>query len=42
MIMYEYNKNFIEKIHYEKARAIFMMVTIMIDVKANLKKIQKY
>ena len=35
--MYEYNKNYIEKFHYEEARAIFMMITRMIDVKANYK-----
>ena len=36
-IMYEYNKKYIEKFHYEEARAIFMMITRMIDVKANYK-----
>ena len=36
--MYEYNKNYIQKFHYEEARAIFMMITRMIDVKANNKK----
>merc|ERR1711915_603664 len=36
-IMYEYNKKYIEKFHYEEARAIFMLITRMIDVKANYK-----
>merc|ERR1711962_838845 len=36
-IMYEYNKKYIENLHYEEARAIFMMITRMIDVKANFK-----
>ena len=35
--MYEYNKKYIEKFHYEEARAIFMIITRMIDVKANYK-----
>ena len=35
--MYEYNKNYIQKLHYEEARAIFMMITRMINVKANYK-----
>ena len=33
----EYNKRYIEKFHFEEARAIFMMLTRMIDVKANFK-----
>ena len=36
-IMYEYNNKYIESLHYEEARAIFMMITRMIDVKANFK-----
>ena len=36
-IMNEYNKRYIEKFHFEEARAIFMMITRMIDVKANYK-----
>ena len=36
-IMHEYNKKYIEKYHYEEARAIFMMITRMINVKANYK-----
>ena len=32
-----YNKTYIEKLHFEEARAIFMMLTRMIDVKANYK-----
>ena len=35
--MNEYNKKYIEKLHYGEARAIFMMITRMIDVKANYK-----
>ena len=35
--MYEYNKKYIKNLHYEEARAIFMMITRMIDVKANYK-----
>ena len=35
--MEEYNKKYMEKFHYEEARAIFMMITRMIDVKANYK-----
>ena len=31
----EYNKRYIEKFHFEEARAIFMMLTRMVDVKAN-------
>merc|ERR1711873_278260 len=30
-IMYEYNKKYIEKLHYEEAREIVMMITRMID-----------
>ena len=36
-IMIEYNKKYIENLHFEEARAIFMMITRMIDVKANYK-----
>ena len=36
-LMNEYNKKYIEKFHFEEARAIFMMVTRMIDVKSNFK-----
>merc|ERR1712240_725378 len=36
-IMYEYNNKYIENLHYEEARAIFMIITRMIDVKANFK-----
>ena len=35
--MYEYNNKYIENLHHEEARAIFMMITRMIDVKANFK-----
>ena len=35
--MDEYNKNYLENLHFEEARAIFMMLTRMIDVKANYK-----
>ena len=40
-IMNEYNKRYIEKFHFEEARAIFMMITRMIDVKANYKNYYK-
>ena len=33
----EYNENYLENLHFEEARAIFMMLTRMIDVKANYK-----
>ena len=33
----EYSKNYIKNLHFEEARAIFMMLTRMIDVKANFK-----
>ena len=36
-MMGEYNKKYIENLHFEEARAIFMMLTRMIDVKANFK-----
>ena len=36
-MMEEYNKNYLENLHFEEARAIFMMLTRMIDVKANFK-----
>ena len=36
-MMHEYNKKFIENLKFEEARAIFMMITRMIDVKANFK-----
>ena len=36
-MMNEYNKSYIEKFHFEEARAIFMMLTRMVDVKANYK-----
>ena len=36
-MMNEYNTNYIENLHFEEARAVFMMVTRMIDVKANYK-----
>ena len=37
-MMKEYNKNYIENLNFEEARAIFMMLTSIIDVKANFKK----
>ena len=36
-MMNEYNKKYLENFHFEEARAIFMMLTRMIDVKANFK-----
>ena len=36
-MMSEYRKNYIEELHFEEARAIFMMLTRMIDVKTNFK-----
>ena len=36
-MIYEYDKNFLENLHFEEARAIFMMLTRMIEVKANFK-----
>ena len=36
-MMNEYGKNYIGNLHFEEARAIFMMLTRMIDVKANFK-----
>ena len=36
-MMNEYNKDYIKKLYFEDARAIFMMLTRMIDVKANFK-----
>ncbi len=36
-MMNEYNNKYLEKFHFELARAIFMMLTRMIDVKANFK-----
>ena len=36
-MMNEYNKEYIENLHFEEARAIFMMLTRMIEVKANYK-----
>ena len=33
----EVNRNYLENFHFEEARAIFMMLTRMIDVKANFK-----
>ena len=35
--MNEYNIRYKENFHFEEARAIFMMITRMIDVKANYK-----
>ena len=35
--MKNYNKKYIEKLHFKEARAIFMMLTRMIYVKANYK-----
>ena len=40
-MMHLYNKEYIEKLHFEEARAIFMMITRMIDVKANYKNKHK-
>ena len=39
--MDEYNKKYLENLHFEEARAIFMMLTRMIDVKANFKTSKK-
>ena len=36
-MMKNYNKKYIEKLHFKEARAIFMMITRMIYVKANYK-----
>ena len=36
-LMKEYNKKYINNLHFEEARAIFMILTRMIDVKANFK-----
>ena len=36
-MMSEYRKDYMEKLHFEEARAIFMMLTRMIDVKTNYK-----
>ena len=36
-MMNEYNTKYIENLNFEEARAIFMMLTRMIDVKANFK-----
>ena len=36
-MMNEYNKKYLENFHFEEARAIFMMLTRMIDIKANFK-----
>ena len=36
-MMNEVSKNYLENFHFEEARAIFMMLTRMIDVKANFK-----
>ena len=36
-MMNDYNKNYIENLHFEEARAIFMMLTRMIDIKSNFK-----
>ena len=36
-MIYEYDKNYLENLHFEEARAIFMMLTRMIEVKANFK-----
>ena len=35
--MNEISRNYLENFHFEEARAIFMMLTRMIDVKANFK-----
>ena len=40
-MMSEYRKNYIEELHFEEARAIFMMLTRMIDVKTNFKNNHK-
>ena len=37
ILMSEYRKDYIEKLDFEQARAIFMMLTRMIDVKSNFK-----
>ena len=36
-MMNEVSRNYLENFHFEEARAIFMMLTRMIDVKANFK-----
>lgn len=36
-MMSEYSNEYMEKLHFEEARAIFMMLTRMIDVKTNFK-----
>ena len=40
-MMKDYNKKYLENLDYEEARAIFMMITRMIDVKANFKNKHK-
>ena len=40
-MMHIYNKEYIEKLHFDEARAIFMMITRMIDIKANYKNKHK-
>ena len=36
-MMNEVDRNYLENFHFEEARTIFMMLTRMIDVKANYK-----
>merc|ERR1711915_984680 len=35
--MYDYNKKYLENLHFDEARVIFMMLTRMIDIKSNYK-----
>ncbi len=39
--MNDYNREYIDNLHFEDARAIFMMLTRMIDVKSNFKNKHK-
>ena len=36
-MMHDYNKKYLENLHFDEARAIFMMLTRMIDIKSNYK-----
>ena len=37
----KYNKKYLENFHFAEATTMFMMLTRIIDVKTNLKEIQK-
>ena len=36
-MMHDYNKKYLKNLHFDEARAIFMMLTRMIDIKSNYK-----